>query len=530
MNSPRHIPFTLLCALALSLLFHAGPAALYADNAPAIESRMPGGASLFVRAENATILARALAAYRDHIAPGAGDPPAKWFADFRAKTGIDVTDAQSLKKAGIDVDKPLALAKYAAQGTEGYLAFLPVTSGRNFPYSFTKLLKQLDGDGKHDLNPAITRHGTHAVFQVLRDIFFTADGDYFILASSGALLTNTLDLGIPEKRKETLTDDASYGAFRSKLDSPGGLLLYNRDGAAGKADVPARRAGIVYSGARFDADSDALKGRVVFALDPGNGDSSALLAALKTGLGARCPHLEEMTFYLHLAVDLKSIAARCAGPGDGTRVCEALKQGMGLFENYFSLELSRELLPRSGKSYNFFIRKSPEKGKPDDYLLHVSKDTSITARDLKRSLYREIEKRAADTGEEMVGTTESLQATDQRGGKTLYVVDDRGIFISNSRELMARGLEPVEKSLPEVCGLTPGVPAPGEPFVHARLNFREASVIKTMMQLASYNSRRRLYNFLSGADTVTATGYLSGAAVIFDFSAKLQAAQKNNGR
>lgn len=534
--SVRYMARFLACVPAAFLCL-SGAAALSAQpGAPAIESRIPGGAEVFLRAVDAAVLARALSSYRDRIATEVDDPLAKWMAGFAAKTGIDLTDVPSLKKAGVDTTKPLGLSRYAGNGRNEYLALLPVTTGRNFPYTFTKLLQRF-GDGKTDLHPAITRYGRHATFQILRDIFFAVDGDYFFLSSSGPLLRKALDLGAAQPPKESLAADASYLDCASKLGSTGRISLYSREGIPwnnGAPDTagrePGKRAGIIYSGATLDLGADSLGGRLVYSLDPASADSSALLAAVKTGAPAQCPHLEAMTFYIYLALDLRSLAGRCPGSEGDSSACGIVNRGLDLFERYFGLNFSRELLPRAGRAVSFLVRKAAVKGSPDDFLLHVSKDESITARDMRRSLFREVERRGGTVKEEKIGTIDSLQATDDRGRKTIYAVDDRGIFIGNSPDLTAACLGTSAKSFSEICGLAPGTPGPAGAFAHARLNLREESVIRTMALLGLYGTRRRLYNFITAADTITLTGSVAGSAVIFDAHVKLLPAQKNNGR
>ncbi|MBP7583270.1 MAG: hypothetical protein KBA61_04495 [Spirochaetes bacterium] len=493
--------------------------------APGLDSRVPAGAGLYVRAAGAPVLAGALALYRDRVADGVDDPLAKWMADFKLKSGIDVTDAASLKKAGIDIAKPAGLARYASGDTRGYLALLPVTTGRSFPYTFTKLL-QRSGEGRADLAPAITRHGKHATFQVQKDIFYAADGHYFLLSSSGDLLRKALDLGDAPETGGSMAVEASFIDFASKLGSMDGLVLFSRDGFP--ADRAAEKSGLRYAGVRLERIGDSLSGRLVLVPDPALPDSAPLIESLKPGGASPCPRPGNATFYIHLELDLKAIAGRCSGKD--SPLCGAVKGGLDIFERYYGLDFYRELLPRSGRGINLQVRKGATKGAHDDFLLFVEKDASVTVRDMRRSLFREVEKRASDTDDTEIGKVEALVATDARGRKTVYAVDERGIFISNSEEFLASGLEAPRLGIAEACDTAPGAAKTPGIFSHVRLNLNEESVVKTMALLALYGENRLLYNLISAADYVTATGSVTGGAAYIDITAKLVPARKSIGR
>ncbi len=315
--------------------------------------------------------------------------------------------------------------------------------------------------------------------------------------------------------------EASFIDFASKLGSMEGLVLFSREGFS--ADGAAEKSGLRYAGARLERNGDSLSGRLVLVPDPAQPDSAPLLEALKPGGASPCPRPGNATFYVHLELDLKAIAGRCSG--NNSPLCGTVKGGLDIFERYYGLDFYRELLPRSGRGINLQVRKAAVKGAPDDFLLFVEKDASVTVRDMRRSLFREVEKRAADTDEKEIGRAERLLATDARGRKTVYAVDERGIFISNSEEFLATGLEAPRLGIAEACDAAPGAAKTGL-FSHVRLNLNEESVVKTMALLALYGGNRRFYNLISATDTVTATGSVTGGAALIDITAKLVPARK----
>ena len=118
-----------------------------------------------------------------------------WRADFKTRAGVDVLDATSLAKAEIDVSRPAAMAYLdAKKESERIMILVPVKNEKTFPQRFVEVLKKLNRDKPAlDLHPAISRHNDHAVYRMMKDVFFTGTKGYLVVASSMDIITSVLD-------------------------------------------------------------------------------------------------------------------------------------------------------------------------------------------------------------------------------------------------------------------------------------------------------------------------------------------------
>jgi len=508
-----------LIALVLGTLLAAPEGSPGTEIPGDIAARFPVGASLFLGAPGAGHITDALDFYTLRIAENAGDPVSSWIASFREKTGVDLGDPGALKKTGIDTGKPLAVGRYGDPGSPAYLAVIPVTTGRRFPFTFAKLLKKASGQRNLDLDPAVSRYGTHAVFQVMKDIFFAADRSHFMIASSGDLLRKALDLSEGKKAFPSMKDDSAFRGVTSRLGAGDAIVLYAGNGlpweGMGKKtvkDAPQGGSGIVRaSGLALKATGHVFTARLVASLDPSRKETAPFLAALGSDSSARFAGGRPPAFFLHLAMDLEKLAGPHNDGEPGSAPCPMIHGVLNVFDGYFHLDFSRDLLPLAGRAASFMAGKNAG---TDEFILYLSKKNGVDTGELRRNLFRKVrEKNEGTEGGETSGGIDTLKVTNERGGEAYYAVNDRGVFISNRSTLLERETASGGIGIGDLGGTA------GKTFLVAGLDAARESVIKTTIQLALFNTDRRLYRFVEGSGMITVSGARDGNDVIIDVTA-----------
>ena len=62
--------------------------------------------------------------------------------EFRNKTGVDYLNNESLKKCGIDTERPISFVSYEKDNNLDVMAFfVPVTNEKDFPLKFVEIIK-----------------------------------------------------------------------------------------------------------------------------------------------------------------------------------------------------------------------------------------------------------------------------------------------------------------------------------------------------------------------------------------------------
>ena len=97
--------------------------------------------------------------------------------DFESKTGIDYMNPASLDSAGVDIERNFAFAYFEQQNhKEKMLIFVPVKNEVTSPLKLVEIIRKMNEGNpkKKDLNPVMTSHEGYTIYQLQRDIFFSA--------------------------------------------------------------------------------------------------------------------------------------------------------------------------------------------------------------------------------------------------------------------------------------------------------------------------------------------------------------------
>ncbi len=522
---------TAFCALAL----HSASGLPGENSTTETERRVPGNAIFHIRVSGASELSELLGLYVSHAVSGVDDPLPGLLAGMKKQSGIDVLNVNSLKKAGIQTDGPLSLSAYQVGDSRNYLLIVPVTGGKSFPNTFTKIIQRVNKGRDLDLDPVITRYNRFAAYQILNDIFYTADDDYFILSSSGALLKQAMDLSAGEKSTASLADDPEFSRLLSCAGTSGDMLVFTRKGlpwnifVRDQRDAPATEAGdvasdISFSGAVISSRSDSLDATVLLSFsDTPSGKN--MLNALKPVKDAVYPLLDEANFSAFLALNVTSLYDYCDNGGKNGTLCPVIRPCLAFLDNILGLNISGGLLPLSGGMVSLQTARTKEPGKSDSILLYASKDPAVPASGITRAIREELKGGDGESrGTKTLGEDEWFWKLDQQGNRVYIFGGETGLFIVNNTALASGVLAEKRHGMKELRGDFAGDRE--NIFFLTKLNVRDESFIKTILLLSIYNSHRRLFNIAGLLDTVTMAGSVKDCAVIIDLRATLAPAGK----
>jgi len=147
--------------MVLLILCSLVPGGFPQERADVVEAVTPSSAMLFIktsRIKNFVVSVKFVAdnlLHREYA-----EKFARKINEIKTKTGVDPMDIESLKKAGIDVDRTASMAMYpeGKKNEERMLLFIPVLDEKTFPLKFVEILKKMAGTEKLDLFPAITEY------------------------------------------------------------------------------------------------------------------------------------------------------------------------------------------------------------------------------------------------------------------------------------------------------------------------------------------------------------------------------------
>ncbi|MFC1668844.1 hypothetical protein ACFL20_00510 [Spirochaetota bacterium] len=132
---------------------------------------------------------------------------------FRKKTGIDLLEVQSIGSKGLNTDKRMGLAILKkVNNRDRLIIFIPVIDGKSFPLKFVEIIKSINmNKGDLDIYPAITMYKNNRIYQMRKDVFATSSKGYFVIASTGKLIKNVVDLA--DDSSKSLASDTLYADY-----------------------------------------------------------------------------------------------------------------------------------------------------------------------------------------------------------------------------------------------------------------------------------------------------------------------------
>lgn len=359
-----------------------------------------------------------------------------WQKNFKARTGVDLLDAGSLSKSEVDVSRPLCMAYlFSGNEKEKILLLIPVKNEKTSPLKFVDILKKYNQKNKAlDLNPAVTQYKGLAIYQVLKDIFFTATDGYLVLGSSGELIKEIIDKK-SAKDSLSLATDPNFISYREKnkdrndldvymkkefidelnkkgpqipeekkdgdeklkqgrdndayLNSKPGLVNVKNDVEDTETDTntdtdidtgaaiavpynPADLDFIEYISLGLRKEKSGLSFKLGASLKKDAPAATVFAKLLKTGATVELLSADGALSYHYVAADLQAIDAVCKdGKGNLEKLCARYAKAKEGINKDLGFDISKDFIPYFNGYVNIVVRKAKVSGNIDNFILFV---------------------------------------------------------------------------------------------------------------------------------------------------------------
>ncbi len=467
------------------------------ERADVVESFTPSSAMLFMKTARIKNLLESLNFVAQNLlTQEIADKLNKKKEEFKAKTGIDPLDVESLKKAGIDIDRTASFAVFPSgrRDENRFLLLLPVRDDKIFPLKFVEILKKMSGSETLDLYPIITDYRGRSIFQVRKDIFSTAFDGSFILASTGELLRGVID--VKENNVGHLSIDPKYSDYLGKTKKNYDVRVFvTRDflksvvSSAGARDKKIRdkkktggtendkKAGGSYLGesvrlrevqyvpaadeeknSEKKSELDSLShGPSIFnAVDyaslgvtvkPANIDLdlavqfnntsasvNTFLDLAKPGMSDKALLVKNAATFAYVSIDFTKMEELCKSGGRG---CSFYAEFKNEVHNDLGIDFEKDFVPYFSGVIN--VIASQARGAGGGYVIYLSMSDPGRNKAIwdKMALYLKDKYKGTDRfGYGKIGAADSFWYIDSKNSKIYTVFDKRGFYIGNETELI----------------------------------------------------------------------------------------------
>jgi hypothetical protein len=482
--------------LSLSMVLILIPASgVYTqERADVVEAFTPSPAMLFVKTSRVRDLVESVNfAARNLLVQETADSLNKKREEFKRKTGVDPLDTESLKNAGIDVERTLGLALYPPVGSheDRTLVFIPVKDEKIFPLKFVEILKKLGGDEKLDLYPVITAYRNHTVFQIRKDIFSTAFDGEFMVASTGELIQRVID--IKEDNAGYLSLDPQYMDYMSKMQKNYDLRAYatrdflkqasrirkkfndmlrekkkdeepeKTEGGKGSYTLRTLPIHMMYAAAKGE-EGPQKKTESIFSEGPSPFNSveyaslgvtveptdvavdlavkfnntsprvNTFLGVIKTGMSEKAIYVGNAAASAFISIDFNKIEELCGSPGTGCAYYEDFKKTI---RSELGIDFRRDFIPYYSGIVDVVAGRP--RGAGGGYLIYLPMSQADRGKRLWNTIGEYLKKKFKGTdrfGTGRIDAADSFWFIDSRNSKIYSVCDARGLYIGNDPELI----------------------------------------------------------------------------------------------
>jgi hypothetical protein len=486
--------------LTLSMVLFLVPATgVYTqERADVVEAFTPSPAMLFVKTSRVKDLVDSVNFFaRNLLVRDTGESMNKKREEFKRKTGVDPLDAESLKNAGIDVDRSLSFAMYPPVGSheDRTLIFIPIKDEKIFPLKFVEILKKLGGDEGRDLYPVITEYRNHTVFQIRKDIFSTAFDGEFMVASTGELIQRVIDVKVDNAGYLSLdpqymdymsrtTKNYDFRAYatrdllkqaprirekfndmlREKKEEEGPEKMKGGKGSYTLRTVPFH---MIYAGAKGE-DKPQKKPEEIFSEGPSPFNSveyaslgitvepsdvavdlavkfnntnprvNIFLGVIRTGMFERAIYVDNAAASAFISIDFDKLEELCGSPGTGCAYYEDLKKTI---HSELGIDFRKDFIPYYSGIVDVVAGRP--KGAGGGYLIYLPMSGAGQGKGLWNTIGKYLEGKYKGTGRfgtGRIGASDSFWFIDSRSSRIYSVCDTRGLYIGNDPELIKTAL------------------------------------------------------------------------------------------
>jgi len=472
--------FSLLCIIFL--LFQG---LSFADFSGDTESLIPEDAGIFIKTKKIShLLKTANYIVSELLDSESRDSFNKGREEFRKKTGVDYLNNESLKKCGIDTERPVSFVSYDKDNNLDVMAFLiPVVNEKDFPLKFVEIIKKIRPQEKLDFYPVITDYNGTALYQIQKDIFTAASSGYFIIASTGDLVKKILDrkgdstgslvinsdyADYFSKRKKTYDINVFLsGKFIKKLmesvpvrgksasldtiDKEKEFLysqkvMMNTSGESSeeekKSVFEASMDSVEYASGGIGFDGNKLQVNGSVKLEGKSEYSRAVSALIKTGAVGRMLNMTDADFSFFFSYNLQKLKELCLRGEPWCREYDEIKKE---FKNETGVDFEEEFLPAYSGAATVMYGDPANKDKKGDLVIFLSMNSGSSASEIWSRAKNHLSAKYAGKdgfGEDKYGKGSGGFWFKDKSGEPVHIVyDPKGLYIGTSREFTIKALE-----------------------------------------------------------------------------------------
>lgn len=466
----------------ISIIFVLLQSGLFADYAGDTESLLPEDAGIFIKTKKISHLLKTIN-YASSVLLDAEGRKAfnEKRAEFRKTTGIDYLNGESLKRSGIDIERPISFVSYEKDNNLDVMAFLvPVINEKEFPLKFVEIVRKIRGDNDADIYPVITDYRGSALYQMHKDIFITTIAGYAVIASTGDLVKKIIDRRGESTGSLILNSDYSDYIIKKKnlydvnvfisrkfladlMESvPGsGAYTYTEDIESEREYLLARsiegedntnlrevssqgggiKESLGYAAAGFGFDANRLQVHTSVKLNQSGMYGELAGGFLKTGLIGSMLSVNEADASVFLSLDLKFLDEFCKS---GSEECLQYNEMKQSFKAETGLDFSSEFLPHYSGIINIVSAESGLTDGPGSFVVFLPMNSASGSRSVWTKLKNGAKARYSAAGrfsEEKIDGAEAFRFTVEKGNYAYVFYDSRGIFAGNNSDLIKQSLK-----------------------------------------------------------------------------------------
>ena len=410
-----------------------------------IESITPASTSVFVKTLPIRNLLRSVNGFINHTFTASQKKDLlKSVEEFKTKTGIDLLNEANLRRAGVDITKPMAYAiANAGKPEEKILIFIPVLDPKTAPLKISQVLSVLSDD---EIEPVISKHKDVEILKV-KDAFYFAAAAYCVIASNESFVKQVIDLASGEGA--ALNADPMYQKYLLNINKRNEINGYIKPDFQGiqkmlDSNFGKDKSAIEYLS--FGLTLNPQRIAISFGAEYSGGTSeiASLIDVLKSGNTAVSLYNNRTLIYGLLSLDPEKLqpflTAKLANPRDN------LSREAAKLNRITGVNIADEFVPNMGGAISVYM-ENPLTG---DYVVFMPmKDAAKTKAFMTK--FEEVMKARFEAEKRFAATTinkvPGFWVRDPKGKRTFYCSNARGIFIGTSTELITRvmGFQPISE-------------------------------------------------------------------------------------
>ncbi|MFH0976195.1 MAG: hypothetical protein V1874_10475 [Spirochaetota bacterium] len=465
---------------------------------------------------------------------------------LKDKAGVDLLNTKFLKEYGIDANKNIFIASYEYETNKADTAFyIPITDKKNFPFNFIKLIKIMGNENNKkdtpDLNPAVSTYKGIKVFEMPNRMFFTVIDNYFVITSTGNLLTEIMELKL-KGCDSSLSMDQLYKEYKTKSGADTDLNITNifikkdfLERSYKKADPaavpnnnkPSQKSNldfIRYVSIGMGSENDELYLKAIFSINKQDEVGELLTQAITTGMFENALYADNITGYHFLSIDINKIYSYLSKSAEKTESTPKSYQNL-LKQNEI---LKQMLLPCSKSFINIIFKKPANIGEMDNFILYIPMKECGEIKETLKIIKNEVKKRHPEEGtfgEEKINNLNSFWFTNDNNNRIFILEHKENIYAGNSVEIIQDMLNSQDKhSIDIKKDFIKRIDK--NTFLVSFTQFNDESFLKAVLMMLAYNKNNALYGFISKIENINLIGKKSDDDLSFNFRIKMLNSKK----